>query len=184
MLSWFVMVFLPKSKHLLISWLQWQSIVILEPKKIKVCHCFHFFHIYLPWSDDIGCHDRHFFKYWVLSQLLLSPLLPSSRGSLIPVCFLPSPPSYSAHLLWGKEMVGQIEKIALTHKPPCVKQLAGTCYMSQRTWPGTRWQPNGWGLRVGKRDTQDEENTCIQLWLVHIAVWQETKQHCKAIILN
>ena len=50
-LSRFVIAFLPKSKHLLILWLQWQSIVILEPKKIKVCHCFHFFHIYLPWSD-------------------------------------------------------------------------------------------------------------------------------------
>ena len=31
----FVIVFLPKSKHLLISWLQSPSAVILEPKKIK-----------------------------------------------------------------------------------------------------------------------------------------------------
>ena len=31
----FVIAFLPKSKHLLISWLQSLSIVILEPKKIK-----------------------------------------------------------------------------------------------------------------------------------------------------
>ena len=23
----------------------------------KVCHCFHCFPIYLPWSDRIGCHD-------------------------------------------------------------------------------------------------------------------------------
>ena len=35
MLSWFVIVFLPRSKHLLISWLQSPSAVILEPKKIK-----------------------------------------------------------------------------------------------------------------------------------------------------
>ena len=35
MLSRFVIVFLPKSKHLLISWLQSLSAVILEPKKIK-----------------------------------------------------------------------------------------------------------------------------------------------------
>ena len=33
MLSRFVMAFLPKSKHLLISWLQSLSTVILEPKK-------------------------------------------------------------------------------------------------------------------------------------------------------
>ena len=34
MLSRFVIGFLPRSKHLLISWLQSPSIVILEPKKI------------------------------------------------------------------------------------------------------------------------------------------------------
>ena len=35
MLSRFVIDFLPRSKHLLISWLQSPSAVILEPKKIK-----------------------------------------------------------------------------------------------------------------------------------------------------
>ena len=35
MLSRFVMAFLPRSKCLLISWLQSQSAVILEPEKIK-----------------------------------------------------------------------------------------------------------------------------------------------------
>ena len=34
-LSWLVIAFLPRSKHLLISWLQSPSAVILEPKKIK-----------------------------------------------------------------------------------------------------------------------------------------------------
>ena len=34
-LSRFVIAFLPRSKHLLISWLQSPSAVILEPKKIK-----------------------------------------------------------------------------------------------------------------------------------------------------
>ena len=35
MLSRIVIAFLPRSKHLLISWLQSPSAVILEPKKIK-----------------------------------------------------------------------------------------------------------------------------------------------------
>ena len=35
MLSRFVMPFLPRSKHVLISWLLSLSVVILEPKKIK-----------------------------------------------------------------------------------------------------------------------------------------------------
>ena len=36
-LSRFVIAFLPRSKHLLISWLQSPSAVILEPKKINTC---------------------------------------------------------------------------------------------------------------------------------------------------
>ena len=59
MLSRFVITFLPRSKHLLISWLQLLSAVILEPKKIK-CPCFHFFPIYFPWSDGTSCCDLSF----------------------------------------------------------------------------------------------------------------------------
>ena len=56
-LSRLVIAFLPRSKYVLISWLQSLSEVILEPKKIKVSHCFHCFSIYLPWSDGTRCHD-------------------------------------------------------------------------------------------------------------------------------
>ena len=48
MLSRLVITLLPRSKHLLISWLQSPSTVILEPPQNKVCHCFHYFPIYLP----------------------------------------------------------------------------------------------------------------------------------------
>ena len=47
MLSRLVITFLPRSKCLLISWLQSPSAVILEPQKIK-SDCFHCFPIYLP----------------------------------------------------------------------------------------------------------------------------------------
>ena len=49
MLSRLVIAFIPRSKRLLISWLQ-------SPKKI-VCHCFHCFPIYLPRSDGTRWHD-------------------------------------------------------------------------------------------------------------------------------
>ena len=55
-LSRLVITFLPRSKHLLISWLQSPSAVILETKKI-VWHCFP---IYFPWTDGTGCHDLSF----------------------------------------------------------------------------------------------------------------------------
>ena len=48
MLSRLIITFLPRSKHLLISWLQSPSAVILEPPKNKVSHCFHCFPMYLP----------------------------------------------------------------------------------------------------------------------------------------
>ena len=57
MLSQLVIAFLPRSKHLLISWLQSPSAVILEPPQNKVCHCFHCFPIYFPWDDGTGYHD-------------------------------------------------------------------------------------------------------------------------------
>ena len=47
-LSRFVIAFLPRSKRLLISWLQSLSAVILEPKKVKSNTCFHCFPIYFP----------------------------------------------------------------------------------------------------------------------------------------
>ena len=56
MLSRLVITFLPRSKCLLISWLQSPSAVIVEPGKIKsdTVPCFP---IYLPWSDGTRCND-------------------------------------------------------------------------------------------------------------------------------
>ena len=61
MLSRLVINFLPRSERLLISWLQSPPVVILEPPRPnKVCYCFHFFPIYLPWHDGTRCHDLSF----------------------------------------------------------------------------------------------------------------------------
>ena len=59
MLSRLVIAFLPRSKCLLISWLQSPSAVILEPPKI-VCHGSHSFPIYFPGSGGTRCHDLSF----------------------------------------------------------------------------------------------------------------------------
>ena len=60
MLSRLVIAFLPRSKHLWISWLQSPSAVTLESQEKKVSHCFHGFPIYFPWSDETRCHDLNF----------------------------------------------------------------------------------------------------------------------------
>ena len=48
MLSRLVITFLPRSKRLLISWLQPPSAVVFEPPQNKVSHSFHCLPIYLP----------------------------------------------------------------------------------------------------------------------------------------
>ena len=64
MLSRLVIAFLSRRKHLLISWIQSPSVVILGPPQNKVCHCFYCFPIYLPWSDGIRWPNSFF---WILS---------------------------------------------------------------------------------------------------------------------
>ena len=97
-LSRFVIAFLPRSKHLWISWLQRPSTVILEPKKRKSVTVSTF-------SPSI-CHeetepDAMIFVFWMLSFKPSFPLcsFTSSRGSLVPLQFLPLE---SCHLhIWG-----------------------------------------------------------------------------------
>ena len=60
MLFSLVITFLPRSKHLFISWLQSPSAVIFWAQENKVCYCFHCFPIYLPWSHGTGYHDLSF----------------------------------------------------------------------------------------------------------------------------
>ena len=63
MLSKLVIAFFPRSKHLLISWLQSPSAVILEPSKI-VCYRFHCFPSI---SHEVMGSDATIFNFWMLS---------------------------------------------------------------------------------------------------------------------
>ena len=60
MLSRLVIVFLPRSKRLLISRLQSPSAAILEPRRRKSVTVSVVSSLYLPWSDGTRCHDLHF----------------------------------------------------------------------------------------------------------------------------
>ena len=89
MLSRLAITFLPRSKHLLISWLQSPSAVILEPQKIKSDTVY----TVSPsiWREVMG-PDAMILVFWMLSfkpTFSLSPLSLSSRGSLVPLHFLP-----------------------------------------------------------------------------------------------
>ena len=79
MLSRLVITFLPRSKHLLTSWLQSPSAVILEPKKIKsdtvssvspsICH-----EVKGPSSQVYGFSSGDAFELWCWRILLKSAL--------------------------------------------------------------------------------------------------------------
>ena len=87
MLSWLVTDFLPRSKCLLISWLQSPSAVILDPKKLKsvtvsivspsICY-------------EVMGPDAMIFIFWMLSfkPVFHSPLPISSSDPLVPLHFL------------------------------------------------------------------------------------------------
>ena len=82
MMSRLVIAFLPRSKRLLISWLQSLSAVILEPKKVKS--------VSVSIVSPSICHEMmgpdaisSFAECWVLNQLFHSPLSLSSRDSLL-----------------------------------------------------------------------------------------------------
>ena len=63
MLSRLVITFLPRSKRLLISWIQPPSTMILEPPQNKVSHLFHCFPIYLPWNDGTRWRSINNLRY-------------------------------------------------------------------------------------------------------------------------
>ena len=88
MLSRLVITFLPRSKHLLISWLQSPSAVILEPKKRKSDTVST---VSPSISHEVMGPDAMILVFWMLSfkSTFHSPLSLSSRGFLVPLHFLP-----------------------------------------------------------------------------------------------
>ena len=88
LLSRLVIIFLPRSKHLLILWLQSPSAVILEPPKIKSATVST---VSPSISHEVMVLDAMILVFWMLSfkPTFHSPLSLSSRRSLVLLHFLP-----------------------------------------------------------------------------------------------
>ena len=84
MLSRLIITFLPRSKRLLISWLQSPSTVILEPPKMKSDTVST---VSASISHEMMGPDAMILVFWMLTliQLFHSPLSLSSRGFLVPL---------------------------------------------------------------------------------------------------
>ena len=147
MLSRFVITFLPRSKRLLISWLQSPSVVILEPPKIKsttvstvsssICH-------------EVMWPDAMILVFWILSfkptfslssftlikSLLVIHFLPKGRchlhiwgyllAILIPVCASSRPVflmMYSAYTLNNTDLTYSFSCL----EPVCCSMSSSKC---------------------------------------------------------
>ena len=89
MLSRLVITFLPRSKRLLISWLQWPSAVNFGAPQNKVWYCFHCFPIYFP-SDRTRCHDQN----WTVNTHIFDSTINVLLYFLCHVLFITLCPSY------------------------------------------------------------------------------------------
>ena len=89
MLSVFVITFLPRSKRFLISWLRSPITVILEPKKTRsVMLLLSPLLFVMKWRHQILWFSFSFFNIDFQASFFTS-LSTSSRGSLVPLYFLP-----------------------------------------------------------------------------------------------
>ena len=99
----------------------------------KICHCFHCFPIYLPWSDGTGCHDL---SLWMLkfkptfllsSFIFIKRLFSSSSLSAIrvvssaylglliflPALLIPAVLHPAQHFLWCILHISLISRVAI-----------------------------------------------------------------------
>ena len=123
MLSRLVITFLPRSKRLLISWLQSPSAVILEPQKIKSWNCFHCFPICFPWSE-MGPFSLATSNWWQLSLSLPLMTLTFLKSTDQVFCRLP-------RWLSGKQSACQCRRHQRHRFGPWVGMIPS----------GRKWQP-------------------------------------------
>ena len=89
MLSRFIIVFLPRNKHLLISWLQVPFKVIFGPKKKKILTLFPHLFVSPSICHEVTGPDAVILVFWMLRFKPAISLSPSSRSILVPLRFLP-----------------------------------------------------------------------------------------------
>ena len=130
----------------------------------EVCHCFHCFPIYLPWSDGTGCHDLHFlnvnFKpafsfssFTFIKRLFSSSLLSATRvvssahlRSLIFLLSILIPTCASSSLAfclmyYACKLNEQGDNIHFWHTPfPICNQSVVPCLvLNVASWPAYRF---------------------------------------------
>ena len=87
--------------------------------------------------------------------------------------------------LWEKAMVGWSERIALKHVCYQVwnRSPVQVVCMRQVLRAGALGRPRGMGWG-GRRERESGWGTHVNLWLIHVNVWEKSLQYCKVISLQ
>ena len=121
----------------------------------KICHCFHFFTFYLPWSDGTGCHCLccYLVTQWCLT---VTPWTAAGQASLSFTvfwsCSNSCPLSWWGHPTISSSVIPSIIVfLALTFKPDfslcsftLIRGLFSSSTLSAVEWCG--WWPQPWDL--------------------------------------
>ena len=163
MLSRLVIAFLPRSKHLLVSWLQSLSAVILEPKKIKsvtvsivspcVCHevmgpgAMIFIFLMLSFKQGFSLSSFTFIKKLFSSSSLSAVRVVSAflrlliflPAILIPACASSSPAFHTVYSAY--KLNKQSDNIQPWHTPfPILNQSVVLCpFLTVASWRAYRF---------------------------------------------
>ena len=151
MLSRFVITFFPRSKRLLISWLQSPSAVILEPPKIKSATVFT---VSPSISYEVMGLDVMILVFWMLSfkpTFSLSLSL-SSRGPLVLLHFLP----YG----W------------------CHLHIWGYWYFSWQSWIPACASSSPAFLMMYSAYKLNKQADNIQTWRTPFPIWNQSSSNC------
>ena len=134
MLYRFVIAFLPRSFNFVAAVTIFSDFGAQEN---KICQCFHFSPIchkmMEPDAMILVCES------WVLSQLFPSPLSLSSRGLLVPLCFLPSE-WYHLHI-WGCWYFSPATWIPAGASSSPAFSMAHCTEVKETGWKYTAWCP-------------------------------------------
>ena len=151
-----IIAFLPRSKHLLISWLQPPSAVILEPKKIKS--------VTLSVVSSSICHevmqpDAVILVFWMLS---FKPALLLSSFNFIKRLFSSS--SLSAIRVMSSAYLKLLIFLTAVLIPACASSYSAFCMMYS-------------AYKVNK------QGDSIQHWCTPFPVWNQTIVLCPVLFL-
>ena len=117
----------------------------------KVSHCFHYFPIYLPWSDGTGCHDLNFL------MLNFKPTFPLSSFTFF-------------KRLFSSSLLSAIRVVSFAYLRLLIFLLAFLIPAFASTRPAFNMMYSAYKL--------NKQGNNIQPWCTHFPIWNQSVVPC------